>query len=150
MTPRRAIPADLPFLLGLAKAAYDSEVDLKAVARWLEHSIFDPDIMMLRTEDAGGVATVLPLFHHPHRLHGHMLFLARNPNACMASAMDAFRVLRALVEWARSRGAIDFSGGSDTNVDLGPFFKRLGGVSDTPSYVISFEGERWATRSAAS
>lgn len=132
-------PADVPFLLELAREAYGERVeDWNQVTAWLEaRTIPAEGLIFLRSDHGAAVAiSPAPTFYAPSSREWHVMFLAvsgRRPG------LEGYRLLKAVLMCARALGgALCFQ--SETGVDLAPLAKRLGAVVETtPSYRVEFQ-----------
>lgn len=133
---RRATDADKPFMLALAQEVYADRVESRSVA-WVEWCMQSPEKLVLVGEHSFGIAWAA-LKYGAEMKAGMDLLCARRSGG---GIMEAFRMVRQMLEWARSQGARgDFRLDADTGVDLGPFAARLGGrPSPQKWYLIPLE-----------
>lgn len=132
MSIRRCTLLDLPDLLVIAKSCYPPFDQAKALA-WAESSMMKPQTFgFFRTDDCWGCATVGALMFYDAKPRGVMLFCAgRN-----GKAWEAVAVMRALLEWAKAKGATSFTFGEDTGMRMEAIAKRLGAKKDRPSFKV--------------
>ena len=122
---RRVTVEDIPRALEMAAAAYP-ERRVAMGEDWARWVIGHPDRICLISDEALGVASIVTRYGHERRAQLDLL-ASLNPRS-----FDPVRMLRAMVEWARSRQAVGaFKIDSDTGVDFGPFVRRLGGRAVT-------------------
>lgn len=133
---RRATPDDVPFLVELAREMYvkrpgtlDNLVEQGAVG-WLRWAIGNPDRLVLAGQHSGGVASVSWYYGYERRARVDVLCARPMPGA----GLEAMRMVRVMLAWARERGAAHLRLGADTDVDFGPFARRLGGIRKTEVY----------------
>lgn len=129
---RRATEDDIPRLLAIAAYAYP-EFDLRSSMEWGLRALENPDIGIWLGERTLGVSGVSAPFYAPLKKRGTMLFLASEPGA----GWEPCKVLRAMIQWSRERGADAYYFGEATGIDLSPLAKRVGAVVDRPSYTVT-------------
>ena len=122
---RRVTVEDIPRALEMAAAAYP-ERRVAMGEDWARWVVGHPDRICLISDEALGVASIVTRYGHERRAQLDLL-ASLNPRS-----FDPVRMLRAMIEWARSRQAVGaFKIDSDTGVDFGPFVRRLGGRAVT-------------------
>jgi hypothetical protein len=125
-TVRRVTADDIDECMDFAMplfAAHFPEMDWGAVRKNAEQWIGNPHILVIRTDNAVGVATTRVSLWEPFTV-GVEEFVAANKSA---TPFEAVAIYRAMIEWAASLGAKKFRLGSANGVDVGPIAKRLGG-----------------------
>lgn len=122
---RIAYEPDRAFIMALVREKYpDRDVD-KAVP-WVEWCLTQPDRLVCVGPNSFGVASAL--WHYGIERHGGMAILCSRAK----SGFEVLRMLRFMIAWAKEKGCHgDFDLAPDAGIDLGPFARRLGGVSRT-------------------
>lgn len=122
---------DTDWLISLAQDSYDRPLDLDGCRSFIATATAAPnECFFARTENGVGVALAQAEFHAPHILAAHMLFLMARPNC----GIEGYRLLKAMITWAKSRGVKTFHFGESTGVNLAPFAARIGAQLDRPSW----------------
>jgi hypothetical protein len=133
---RRAGADDVPFLIDLARDVYATRAGTipglteEGAIGWLRWAIANPDRLVLCGPHSGGVASVS--FHYGYERRARVDVLAARPTP--GAALEAMRMVRVMLAWAREHGASRLRLGADTGVDFGPFARRLGGERKTEVY----------------
>lgn len=130
---RRATYNDIPFLLEVARERYAQRFDDTAVTEFLRRAIAEPSMLVLRSEAGGAVASITRQFWGGNP-RAYLLFVAARAGRGLVA--DGVRLVRAVDEWRRSRGAESLHFGEDTGIDFTPLARRLGAQVDRPSFVI--------------
>lgn len=118
----RAVTAhDIDFLLDLTVCIYGN-VNVPFIRSFIENNVENPNICMLMTDRAFGVAFVSDYPFLYNTREAVMEFLAAEKSA----SWDAYFILKKMIEWADIMGAGEFYMRSKTKVSLEPFAKRLG------------------------
>lgn len=118
---RLATLDDVPRALAIAATAYPGRGTERAEP-WVRWAIPHPDRLCLIGAATIGMASLT--LHYGFELRARLDLLASTD----PHLYDAMRMVRAMVRWARQRGAVGvFKLDSDTGVDFGPFARRLGG-----------------------
>lgn len=122
-TVRRATLADVPVLLEIAKELYADRPVANAES-WLRWAIQNPERLVLIGKASAGVAQLS--WNYGFERRARLDALGALPGR--ASAFEALRIVRLMIQWARENGATGtFRLDADTGVDFGPFARRLGG-----------------------
>lgn len=91
-------------------------------AKWMIWAINSPARLVLLGPNSFGVAQTAMFYGCERR--AAVDILCCRPNA--GGSLEALRMVRKMVAWARRRGAPNLRLDSDTGVDFGPFGRRLG------------------------
>ena len=129
---RVADESDLPFLMTLAREKYPHRGGGDTSVRWLRWVMNDRNHLVLVGAHSGGIASVS--WNYGIERRGRVDVLAARPTP--GAALEAMRMVRLMVDWARQEGAESFRLAADTNVDFAPFAARLGAV---PKAVVHYE-----------
>jgi len=134
MSPiRRVVEADVPWLLDISMRRYPGLLDPDFVRPWVtELAKSDAPILFIRTPDAYLLADLVFSTELPGRKDVHLIYLASDS----PRGFQAYRLLKAMVQWSKMVGAQAVHFGSSTDVDLGPFAKRLGAKQEAPSFCL--------------
>jgi len=137
MPIRIATPDDLPHIMELAAASYEGRP--VALARpYIEWAMKQSDRLCLIGVDTAGMASVATHYGFERKARMDILVGRRTPIA----PLEAFRMVKIMVDWAGKMGAKKFRLDADTGVDFGPFALRLGGYRvDSPRYDIPLNPE---------
>lgn len=130
---REATPADIPFLLDLAKERYDRPFDVEAAKAFLRASMLEPSSVVLRSDNGAAVVSITRAFWN-EKPRAYLVFIVSRPTRGMIG--DGMRLARAADAWRRGRGAVAMHFGEDTGINMGVLAKRLGARVDRPSYVL--------------
>jgi len=127
----RALDADKPFMLELAKEKYPNR-DIERGVPWVEWCMGNRERLVLVGRHSFGIARVEWIYGFERRAGLDMLCARKG------AGFEAFRMVRMMIQWAREQGAQgEFKLDADTGVDFGPFARRLGGrASSAQWYVI--------------
>lgn len=132
---RVCTPDDIEWMITVAREHYEGLFDIDEVRRWLAVRLKEPTMVFMRGPNSFGVAHTAVRFNAPTRLQGYMTFLY----ATAASGFETFRLLRALCDWTKARGATKFWIGDTTGRNLGAFAQRLGGRLAGHTYVVDLD-----------
>lgn len=132
MTIRQVTRADIDWIMDLARHHYAGDFDDAAVRAWFLERIGHPDMCFMRGENSGGVTHVMARYYAPRRLQAFLVHLYAFPKA----GIEPYRVVEAMVKWAKARGATRYFLSDITGYDLGPFARRLGGEDMGRNYSI--------------
>lgn len=132
---RRATPDDVPFLVELAREMYASRIGTipgieAGGIEWLRWAMSEPDRLVLVGQHSGCVASIN--VHYGYERRGRIDALCARPMP--GASLEAMRIVRVVLAWARERGASRVRLGADTGADFGPFAKRLGGIRKEEVY----------------
>ena len=108
------------------------------MVEWCKARLKDPNMVFLRSDHAFGVAHLGVAYHAPKRIQAYMTLLYAEPHT---NGFEILRLLSGLVGWAKFKGATKFRGGDITGHDLGPLYRRLGGMDAGKNYVIDLDGK---------
>lgn len=103
-------------------------------ARLFCHRILgSPDTAFMRLNDSVIVASIVEAyFGGPRRCFLMYVFGKDGPTRIW----DVMKLLRAVEDWRKHRGAESFHFGEDTGIDFTPLAKRLGAKLDKPTWKI--------------
>ena len=136
---RRCTQADVAWMAGVAHRRYPGEFDLKSAVAWAAQQVNNPQMVFIRGDRSFGVAHLARRFNAPSRVQAYLTLLYAEPGTTLP--LEPFRVVEALVAWAREQGATKFWLSDISGCDLGPFAKRLGGREAGHTYVIDLDDE---------
>ena len=137
MPIRIAIPEDLPGIMALARETYAGR-DTDKAEPYIAWAMQQPDRLCLIGVDTAGMASVTS--HYGFERKARMDILVGRRTAI--APLEAFRMVKIMVDWAEKMGAKSFRLDADTGVDFGPFALRLGGhLVDSPRYDIPLNAE---------
>lgn len=126
---RVAEPKDIDPYLALAKDLYP-HLDVYLAKPWVEWCLSRPDRLCLVGDRSFGIAEYSVLYG----------FVPRGQLAILGSqrgGWESFKIVKTMLEWAKSKGAVSFRLDANTGVDFSPFCRRLGGMEVTyPRYEI--------------
>jgi hypothetical protein len=125
MDLRPATLEDLPEIAQRLLAHYRGRATPETImrgAKWMAWAINNPDRLVLLGPNSFGVAQT-GMFYGCER-RASIDILCCRPNA--GASLEALRMVRKMVAWARRRGAPSLRLDSDTGVDFAAFGKRLG------------------------
>lgn len=127
---RRATVVDLPALLSIARECYPAFEETKA-SDWSLSALMSPNIACFRDDDAFACAGLSEFFWEDQK-RANLIFLGARKGA----VWQTVRVMRAVLGWAKSRGAGSFHFGEETGMDMAPIARRIRAMKDRPSYRI--------------
>lgn len=120
---RQMTLADVPKWIALAKERYPGR-DVGGMIGWVEWCITSPDRLVLVGSASVGIAAVGLNYGIERRGRLEVLYTIPRLNP----GLEALAMVELMVRWAKGRGAEGkFDVDPDTNVDFGPFVRRLGG-----------------------
>lgn len=133
---RVATEADIPHGMAIAREMYP-HLDLDRVVGWVQWCLANPDRLVLIGPNSVGCAQIDWIYGYDMRARVDFLACRRVKQA----SLEALRMLRLMLNWARSRGVTaPFTLDADTGVDFAPFSERLGGMKEiTVKYKIPLE-----------
>lgn len=122
---RRVGPADIDECAAFAMPLFAERfphMNWDGVRQSAAHWINSPDILVCRTDNAVGAASVKVSLWEPFPIACEE-FVAAAPNA---TPFEALAIYRAMNDWRLSVGAKKFRFGWANGVDIGPIARRLG------------------------
>lgn len=131
MNARRATVLDLPDLLAIARDSYGLDFDELKAREFGLMALMNPNIGCFRTEDAFCIGGLSEFFWEDER-RANVMFLAVRDK----QSWQAVKALRAVVAWAKAKGAGSFHFGEETGMRMDVIAKRIGASKDRPSYRI--------------
>jgi hypothetical protein len=124
---------DIPDMLAIALVCYkDFPFDQRKAVEWAQSALMDPSFGIFRDNDSWGAAKVFDVWWEPQPRAMSMFLTCRDKKS-----WDAVRVLRAMIEWSRGKGASQFAFGEETGMRMEALAKRVGASRDRPSYKVS-------------
>jgi hypothetical protein len=125
---------DIPWLRQLAIKRYTQRWDPISSETWFRNVVLKQPVIFhaVRTENAFAISllSVPPWF--PGEYACDLIFICADDGAMY----EALHLIRASIEWARSRKCSIWRISSDTDHDLAPLAKRVGANEPTPRYVL--------------
>ena len=136
---RRCTLADVDFLLEIAEHRYGpADFDRKAVKAWLIERIPQQEIIaFFRGKHSAGACHLGVRYMAPTHQQCYLTVIASIPQRGLS--MEPYRILEAMVDWGRKRGASKFWASDVTGIDLKPIIQRLGGRHAGQTYVIDLD-----------
>lgn len=128
---RRCTLVDIADMLAIAKSCYPPFDETKAV-EWAQSAMFDPSYGLFRDDDSWGAARVFTTWWEDRPRATSMFLTGRD-----GQAWQACKVLRAMIEWSRQRGAVSFAFGEETGMRMEALAKRVGASRDRPSFKLT-------------
>ncbi|MDE2099895.1 MAG: hypothetical protein KGL39_21760 [Patescibacteria group bacterium] len=130
---RPLTPADFPWCHDLCRRAYPlGYYDPMASQRWFEALLQSSGFRALRGDKAFAIAAIQERPWNPARTDAFLLPVV----APDRSGFELYRLIRALVVWAKRVGADQFHFDAITGVDFGPIAQRLGAKPASPNYIL--------------
>lgn len=124
---RVATEADIPHGMAIAREMYPTR-DVDRALSWAKWCIANPDRLVLIGPNSVGCAQIDWIYGFEQKARLDFLACRRVKQA----PLEALRMLRLMLNWARSRGVTaPFVLDADTGVDFAPFSGRLGGATET-------------------
>jgi hypothetical protein len=123
---RRATLEDMPRMIEMAKTLWAKypERNVQQGEGWMKWCIQNPERLVLLGSSSIGVASVS--WNYGYERRARIEVLAGTP--APGTALQTLRMVRLMLTWAKEQGAEGtFRLDADTDVDFGPFAKRLGG-----------------------
>jgi len=136
---RRCGADDIDWMADIAWRRYPDEFDFESAKAWGAARINDPQMRFVRGIRTFGVAHLARRFNAPKRVQAYLTLLYADPGKTLST--EPFRIVEALVAWAKEQGATKFWLSDISGCDLGPFAKRLGGRLAGHTYVIDLDSE---------
>ena len=132
--PRLLTEADIPWMLDLGRRRYSNRFDLMATEAWFRNIVLRAPLVFLpvRLESAFLIAALNIIPWVPGELEANVVLVVADDGA-MWQALD---LLRFSIDWAKKRRATEWRLTSETEVELGPFAKRLGAKELSPRYCL--------------
>lgn len=126
--------ADIDDCVALAATRY-ADLDVYSTQLWARNYIDNPQVSILRTQNAVCCVVYEVKFWAPRQMSSRMVFLAAREGA---GVWDAYALCKAQFVLAKSRGCVDFILGTGTGIDLGPIARRLGMKDAGATYRMEF------------
>lgn len=121
----QATADDEAFMMAIAKEKYPDR-PIERGAPWVRWCMQNPERLVLVGAHSFGIAQTYWKYGYERRARLDML-CARPVSG---SVMEALRMVRLMVMWAKEKGAIGtFILDADTGIDFAPFAERLGGTA---------------------
>ena len=121
-------------MLDLGRRRYSNRFDLMATEAWFRNIVLRAPLVFLpvRLESAFLIAALNIIPWVPGELEANVVLVVADDGA-MWQALD---LLRFSIDWAKKRRATEWRLTSETEVELGPFAKRLGAKELSPRYCL--------------
>lgn len=129
---RPAVVSDIPFLLAVAHEQYNRDFDDAQASAFLARAIRDPAMRLLVGERGGALGAITQSFWDKPRAY-LMFIVARRGRGLVG---EGLRLVRAIDQWRRHRGAESLHFGEDTGLNFAPLARRLGAVVARPTFAI--------------
>lgn len=107
-------------------------MDAQAMYRACLANVDEPNVLLIRTDDAFGCATVDQTLQEPR--------LWVKEEWVFGPVWQATAIFREMLAWSRRIGAFRFTFGSITRFDVKPIAKRLGAFSVIEAYTFELDG----------
>jgi hypothetical protein len=127
---------DVPWLITLGRKRYGLDFDYFCTESWFRNIVMKQPVLFhpVRTSDAFCISTLSILPWTPARIECNVVFIC-----CDDGAMwQGMHLLRASIEWGRSRKCALWRLSSDTAYDLAPMARRLGVEEITPRFELRY------------
>lgn len=115
---------DVPWLLDIGVRRYPNNYDPESTGRWIRNAVL-PNTALYnawRTNDAFLIALLSISPWLPNDIECHVVVTS----ADFGCIWQTIPLLRASIEWARSRKCVSWGFQSDTTHDIAPLMKRIG------------------------
>ena len=127
-----ATAEDLPRVFEIGRASYKNR-DVGLAQRYLEDALNRSDRLFLVGNETAGIASVTDIYGFERKARLDILAGYGTKTA----PLEAFRMVKIMLDWATKAGAKSFRLEADTGVDFAPFARRLGGaLVNNPCYDI--------------
>ena len=125
--PQRSIhiasEPDREFIMELVREKYPTKAVDRSVP-WVEWCLKNPDHLVLVGENSFGIARSEWVYGF-ERLGTLLILCSRGRN------LEALRMVRKMIAWAKTRGCLEFRLDANTGVDFAAFGKRLKAKRET-------------------
>jgi hypothetical protein len=112
---------DIPWILSLASERY-RHFDPGRTLSWLVEVVRSPIALVIRTDHAFLIASIVTPVWHPKEPECHVLFLCAAPGR----HWEAVRLLRFSTRWGREQGCLRWWFSSETDYAIDALAKRVG------------------------
>lgn len=129
--------ADFQWMIDTVLTRYPNAFDVEQARAWATARVKDDRMIFMRGDHSFGVAHLAKRFNAPKHWQAYLTFIYSIDQ--QGSPFERFRIVRALRDWAKDRGATKFWLSDITGNDLGPFALRLGGRLAGHTYVIDLD-----------
>jgi len=131
MSVRRATVVDLNDMLDIARESYGRKFDPQKAQNFGLTALLSPQVGAFRDDDAFCMVG-LSTFWWESETRANVMFLAVRKR----QAWQAVKVMRAALQWAKSKGAGSFEFGEETGMRMEAIARRIGATQNRPSYRI--------------
>ena len=132
--PRLLTEADIPWMLDLGRRRYSNRFNPMATEGWFRNIVLRAPLVFLpvRLDGAFLIAALNIIPWVPGELEANVVLVVADDGAMW----QALELLRFSIDWAKTRRATEWRLTSETEVELGPFAKRLGAKELSPRYCL--------------
>ena len=134
--PRLLTEDDVPWLFYLCRKKYSQRYDAAATELWFRNIVLKSPILYLpqRTDNAFCISMLTVQTWLPAEFECHIMFMCADDGAMW----EAMKLIRASIEWAKSRRCTVWKVASDTDIELAAMARRVGATEVYPRYTLRF------------
>lgn len=134
--PRLLTEDDIPWMYHLGKKRYSVKYDAVTVEGWIRNLVLKQPLMFLpqRTDHAFCISMLAVTPWFPADFECNIVLLCADEN----HMWEAMKLMRASIEWGRSRQCKVWRMNSDTEMDFGPLARRVGADEISPRFALRY------------
>jgi hypothetical protein len=132
--------ADIPWLFYLCRKKYSHKYDALSTELWFRNIVLKNPLLYLpqRTDNAFCISMLTTLPWIPYEFEASIVFIVADDGR----GLEALKLMRASVEWAKSRRCVAWRCSSETDSDLTAFCRRVGATEISPRFTLRLQYER--------
>jgi|HubBroStandDraft_6_1064221.scaffolds.fasta_scaffold00529_23 hypothetical protein len=134
VAPRLLTEADIAWMLDLGRRRYSNRFDPMATEGWFRNIVLRAPLVFLpvRLDGAFLIAALNIIPWAPGELEANVVLVVADEGRMW----QALELLRFSIDWAKMRRATEWRLTSETEVEFGPFARRLGANELSPRYCL--------------